>query len=243
MEADKTIGQAQPLILLHPEHELINSAGNAWHYLGMGYCELERARAADRAFPPVKEIGYSSGAATILRTDLFRQYGLWKDIFYLYHEDTEYSLRLRFLGYKIVMVSGAVFYHQYDFKRSITKLFWMERNRHALKLLFYKWPTLALLAPLEFIYNIGLVIVAYRDGWLGELLKVYDYWLNPKNWKPWLEFRREIQSTRKISDHELLKQTVSKVVSGEDFVGRPMHAFANTIFTFYGFLLKLLVRW
>ncbi|MEA3272046.1 MAG: glycosyltransferase family 2 protein [Patescibacteria group bacterium] len=243
MEADKSVGQIQPLILLYPEQDLINSAGNAWHYLGMGYCNLERKPVAEYKFPATQEIDYASGAATMFRTDLLTRYGAWKEEFFLYHEDTEYSLRLRFLGYKIVMAGNAIFYHQYDFERSITKLYWMERNRHVLKLLFYKWPTLFLLLPLEVVYNFGLLITALRGGWIKEILKVYTYWANPLNWIKWLKYRNEIQKTRKITDGELLEHTVLTVDSGEEFVGRPMHRLANTIFTIYGSLLKILVKW
>ena len=37
MEKDKTIGVAQSLMLLHPDTEYVNSAGNAYHYLGFGF--------------------------------------------------------------------------------------------------------------------------------------------------------------------------------------------------------------
>ena len=38
MEADKNIGAAQSLVMLYPETNLVNTAGNAFNYLGFGYC-------------------------------------------------------------------------------------------------------------------------------------------------------------------------------------------------------------
>jgi GT2 family glycosyltransferase len=243
MEKDRSIGQIQPLIMLHPENNLINSAGNSLHYLGMGYCRFERRQVSEFNFKEIESVSYVSGAATMLRADLLKKYGLLRENFFLYHEDTEMSLRLKMLGYKTAMAGKALFYHQYDFSRSITKLFWMERNRHAIKLIFYKAPTLILLLPLEIIYNCGLVLAALRGKWLGELLKVYKYWLNPKNWKEWLKLRRETQAFRVINDAELMKSFVLTVDSGEKFVGRPMHRLANSIFTIYGNLVKILIKW
>lgn len=243
MEKDKDLGQVQPLILLHPENELINSAGNALHYLGMGYCRLEREKVADFDFREFEPASYVSCAGTLLRLDLAIKYGGLREKFFLYHEDTEYSLRLKILGFKVGMASRAIFYHRYDFSRSITKLFWMERNRHAIKLMFYKIPTLILLFPLEIVYNCGLILTATRGKWLRELLKVYRYWLNPKNWKGWLELRKETQKMRVIGDAELIRGFVLTVDSGEKFVGRPMYRLANKIFTIYGNLVKILVKW
>lgn len=243
MERNQNLGQVQPLILLHPENHLINSAGNSLHYLGMGYCRFERKKVSDFNFEEIEPVNYVSGAATMLRAELLQKYGFLKENFFLYHEDTEYSLRLKMFGYKTALAGKAIFYHQYDFGRSINKLFWMERNRRAIKLIFYKLPTLVLLLPLEIIYNFGLVIASARGKWLGELLKVYRYWINPKNWKEWLKIRKETQKTRTISDAELLKEFALTVDSGDNFVGRPMHRFANFVFTIYGKLVKIIVKW
>ncbi|MEK7643902.1 MAG: glycosyltransferase family 2 protein, partial [Patescibacteria group bacterium] len=84
MEADKSIGAAQSLMLLHPETELVNSAGNVFHYLGFGFCDRYRAKFSDLKLPPVKEINYASGAALMTRMDLIRQYGMWDNDFFLY---------------------------------------------------------------------------------------------------------------------------------------------------------------
>jgi GT2 family glycosyltransferase len=243
LEKDNGIGQIQPLILLHPENHLINSAGNSLHYLGMGFCRFERRPVSEFNFNEIEPVSYVSGAATMLRAELLRKHGLLRENFFLYHEDTEISLRLKMLGYKTAMAGKAIFYHQYDFARSITKLFWMERNRRAIKLMFYKLPTLILLLPLEIVYNCGLALAATRGKWIGELFKVYRYWLNPKNWKEWLKLRKEIQKIRIISDAELLNGFVLTVDSGENFVGRPMHRLANFIFTIYGNLVKILAKW
>lgn len=243
MEADNKIGEAQAFVMLHPETNLINSAGNAWHYLGLGYCSFYRRKSAEVDLPEIKDIGYVSGAAAMMRTELLKRYGYWNENFFMYHEDTEYSLRLKTRGYKTVLVSGAVFYHEYSFKKGAAKFYWLERNRHALKYLIYKWPTWVLLAPLEILYNLGLIIISLAGGWFWELLKVYAYWFKLENWKVWRVERKKYQTERTISDRVILAGAVARVEGEYGVVNKGVNFLANLFFTFYYFLLKILVWW
>lgn len=243
LQSDEKIGQVQALMLLDPEKDLINSAGNNFHYLGIGYCAHFRQEVKDLKIKSIEEIGYASGAATMLRTDLLQKYGLWNEAFFLYHEDTEYSLRLKIHGYKICLVSEAVFYHRYEFnKKKYNKFYWIERNRHVLQLLFYRWPTIILLLPLELVYNLGLLVYALFAGWIKELLKVYIYWLQPKNWRFWLKVRREVQKDRVMSDRNLILGS-TPVIDSEVALSAVGRTVMNAVFTIYHFLLKILVHW
>ncbi len=242
MGLDREIGECQPLICLYPETELINSFGNAFHYLGFGYCSNYRERKTND-YLQVYSIGYTSGAAAFMRADLLKEFGYWDEDFFLYHEDTEYSIRLKLLGYKISLAAQAIFYHQYDFSNKPNKFFWIERNRHALKLLFYKWPTIILLLPLEILFNLGLIIVSVIQGWHRELFNVYAYWCNPKNWSSWLKKRKIIQTKRKISDRQLLASTHTTVGIADLKIPFIVRIFANIVFTIYWFLLKILIWW
>lgn len=244
MESDKSIGQSQPLIILYPEINLINSAGNVLNYLGIGYCSLFRQQVGKEKLPEISEIGYASGAATMLRSDLLLKYGLWNEIFFLYHEDSEYSKRLEIKGFKIVMDSRAIFFHQYEFSKSKSKFYWLERNRHVMNLLLYKWPTLVLLFPLELIYNLTLFFVALTGGWAGEIFKVYVYWSSVKNWQIWLRERQKFQADRVVSDRQFLRKSSPVVTSGDLVINSKIfNKLANLIFTFYYYLLRILVRW
>ncbi|MCX6782109.1 MAG: glycosyltransferase family 2 protein [Candidatus Magasanikbacteria bacterium] len=242
MESDKNIGECQPLILLYPERHLINSAGNEFHYLGIGFCASYRDAVKD-VYPVFSEIGYVSGAAAFMRADLLKQFGYWSDRFFLYHEDTEYSQRLKVRGYKIGMAGQAVFYHQYEFSNKPNKFFWIERNRHALKLLFYKWPTLILLLPLEIVYNVGLLFLSAVNGWFPELIKVYGYWLKPKNWRGWLADRKILQKQRIVSDRQMIFRAAVGVGTGDLRLPAIIRVSVNFIFTIYWYLLKILIWW
>ncbi len=244
MEADKKIGAAQSLLMLASDPTLINSAGNVMHYLGFGYCWGYRKTLAELNLPPVKEIGYASGACLLMRADLLKQYGGLDEDFFLYHEDLEYSYRLKSLGYKIVLARDSVVYHQYEFSRSVSKYFWMERNRYAVILMFYKWRTLFLLWPTKLVIEIGLILASIKGGWLAERLAVYRYWANLANWSVWLKKRRLIQSRRTVSDRVLLKDVVSEILFQDDSVKSPLLVYiGNPLMKLYWTIVKKLISW
>lgn len=245
MENDPTIGAAQSLLLLHPETDLVNSTGNSMQFLGFGYCDDYRRPIKDITLPPIKEVAYASGAALLVRTSVIREYGAWDHDFFLYHEDLEWSLRLRMAGYKIVMVRDSVFYHKYQFARSITKFYWMERNRYGTMLMYFKWPTLLLLLPMQIAMEIGLLLFALKGGWMSERMKVYTYWFNKEHIRLWLGKRKKVQQLRKVSDRHLLSYTVSGIHFQDkmtdnwvvNYVGNPI------LSVYYWIVVKGLIWW
>jgi len=212
--ADDRIGAVQSRIMLFPETTLTNTSGNNFHYLGFGFCKNYR-QPIQSAASTVAPIGYASGAGVLLRADLIRQFGPLDAEFFAYHEDLEYSLRLKFLGYQIVAAGDSVFYHEYEFRRNPEKFFLMERNRLGLWLMYWRWTTLGLLLPAAAVSSVGLLVWAIINGSFSWWLKVVRYWLNPMKWIFWLEKRAEIQKLRKLKDSDLLKDAVATI----DFEG------------------------
>lgn len=243
MDNDKTIGQAQALTLLYPETHLINTAGNNLHYLNIGSCGKFRQPIAKQNLAEVYDVGYVSGAATMMRIDLLKKYGLWYEEFFLYHEDTEYSLRLKIRGFRTVAVRDAIFYHEYNFSKNVQKFFWIERNRHVLKYLFYFWPTIILMFPLEVLYNLGLLLIAFKNGWVKELFKVYHYWLQPNNWQTWKKLRKKNLEERLLSDRVMITIAERTVEMADVVVPTPIKLLADVVFTIYYYLLKIVVWW
>lgn len=234
MGEDKTIGASQAMMLLHPETDKINSAGNALHYLGFGYCNYYRFEKDTVSLPDVSDIGYISGGAIILRTDLLEVYGLWDEDYFMYHEDTDYSLRLRMQNYRTVLIRDAEFFHKYRFNKSISKYFWMERNRYAILLLYYRIPTLLLLFPIFIAIEIGMWFFALKGGWFEEKVKVYKYWSYKKHWSIWWKKRIQIQRHRKISDRQLLHSATRGIHFQEAQMEHPIVLYvANPIMELY----------
>lgn len=245
MEEDKNIAIAQSLILLHPDVEYLNNAGNCFQYLGFGFCDEYRSKRSDLDLPKIKEVSYASGAACMLRAELIKKYGMLDSDFYMYHEDLEWCLRFRIFGYKSVLAAESVFYHKYQFSRSIQKFFYMERNRYAVLFMYFKFPTLLLLLPIMSALEIGLWLFAWRGGWLSEKIDVYKYWLNKNNWAIWREKRKNIQNIRQVSDRYLLSYSVPGIYFQEKSMASPLLKYiGNPIMTvYYWIAVKGLIWW
>jgi len=243
-ETDPKIAIAQSLLMLHPERELINTSGNVIHFCGFGYCRDYRVPLSERTFAAVEDVPYASGAAFMIPTVLCKQFGGWDNDFFLYHEDMEWSLRLKSLGYRVVMVRDSVVHHAYEFARSITKFYWMERNRFGVLYMFLKLPTLVLIAPAVLAYEFGTYLFALKGGWVSEKHKLYKYWFNPKNWSLWHDKRVAIQRRRSVSDAALTRDWVGYVKFQEARVENPILRYvANPVMTVYWWLVKRILFW
>lgn len=238
VEGDATIGAAQALIRLYPETHLINSAGNYWHYLGFGYSGQYKKPFIESDCQTTKEVGYASGGAVMLRADLLKKFGAFEGMFESYHEDLEYSLRLRKQGFKSVVVGPAHFFHEYSFSRNINKYYLMERNRIALLLMYYRLSTLLVLAPLLILVEFGIYLQAIGAGWFNQKLKATTYWLNFKNVSLW----RSKKISNSFSDRALIRSATS-TIDFEGAVSPLVKTVMNFVFTFYFWLVKLLVWW
>jgi GT2 family glycosyltransferase len=244
IESDRTIGIAQALMLLYPDTEYINSRGNGYHYLGFGFTNGYREKWADLVVPEVSDIAYASGAAFIISAKAVEKSGLWDHDFFMYHEDLEWSFRVRFLGYRVVLAREAVFYHKYQFSRSIQKFFFQLRNRYAILLMYYKIPTLIFLLPILLPLEVGLWLFAVKNKWLDKQHAVYAYWFKTSSWQLWLAKRKRIQATRQISDRDMLRFSLPTIEFQEEMMKNPLLVYVgNPLMRFYYILMRLLVWW
>lgn len=250
MEGDKTIGIAQSLVLLGEERHLVNTVGNAYHFLGFGYSRgykwtTEQAKAfytKEQQTNPDHEIAYASGAGMMVRVADLEGRKLFDEAFFMYHEDTDASFMMRIRGKKVVVVPESVIYHWYEFSKSITKFFWMERNRYAVLFMYLKPWTLFLISPFLVAMELALFLVSLLRGWSREKVKVYQELFSKTYWQ-WIgERRKEIQRVHKINDREFTRLFVSGILFQSDSVKNPVLEFiGNPVMAVYWFLVRLLV--
>ncbi len=243
-ESDSKIAIAQSLLLLYPDQHLINSSGNMIHFCGFGYCRDYRAPRAEKKFDAIEDVPYASGAAFMIPTILCKEFGGWDNDFFLYHEDMEWSLRMKSIGYRVVMVRDSVVHHAYEFARSITKFYWMERNRFGVLLMYLKIPTLILIAPAIFAYELGTYAFAIKGGWVSEKHKFYKYWTTRAHWDMWLAKRAKIQQRRSMSDRTLTQDWVGYIKFQEARVENPVLRYlANPLMSIYWKLVRTIIFW
>jgi GT2 family glycosyltransferase len=244
MESDRSIGIAQALLLLDSDKELVNTSGNSFHYLGFGLCDNYRERRDTLPESGIADISYASGAGMIVSREIIEKYGSWDEDFFMYHEDMEWSLRLSVLKMRVVVVYDAIFYHKYNFSKSVSKFYFMERNRFAVLLMFFRLPTLILMLPMLTILELGMFLFSLRSGTLHTRLAVYQYWLRPSSWRTWLSKRRKIMEMRKITDKSLLERSVGEILFQEKVMNSSLLTHVgNPVMSLYRRFLLWLVWW
>lgn len=230
-ERDPHVGIVQSLMLLGDERDLVNSLGNAWQILGLGYAlgyRWTRARAeaylaAQAETDPERHIAYASGAAMLARVSaLDRCGGLFDERFFLYHEDTDASLRMRIQGWKVVLEPRSVVYHYYEFNKAKINYYWMERNRWALLLIYLRPWTLLLLTPLLLVFEVALVAFSILRGWGDMKWKMVKEWFTRDYWR-WIWGRRQDLQRRRIQgDREFLRLSVPDIEFQEPSIRNPL---------------------
>lgn len=248
-ESDSKIGIVQSLLLLGEERDHLNSCGNDWHILGVGFsrgyhwtkAQFETWLTKERVHNPELNISYASGAGELVRMSLLEDIGpLFDETFFLYHEDTDLSLRARIKGWKVVLEPSSVVYHYYEFAKAKMNYYWMERNRYALVFIYYSPLLLILLSPLFIAFEIATWGFALLRGWADMKWKVLKEWFDPKFWQ-WIKRRRaETQATRRVSEKAFLETSVAAIEFQEESVKNPVLTYiGNPLMKGYWELVKL----
>ena len=245
VEHKPLIGIAQSKILLYPkkasEAARINSLGNISHFLGFGF--TSNYNEPDReiiGYPEIK--GYASGCSLIIKKEVIEKIGGYIEEFYMYHDDMEMSLKARLAGYKIVLAPKSVVFHKYEFKRSVRMLYYMERNRYLVVLMFYRPLTILLILPAMLAMDLGMLLYSIPGGWLKTKISVYKYFIKPKHWRAIFRERKKIKTLRKLGDRKLLKDFQGRVLFQE--IENPiLKHIANPAFNLYWKLVKKIIIW
>jgi hypothetical protein len=241
-ENNPKAGAIQSLILLHPETEKINSLGNQLHFLGFGFCEGYGENISKTKNQSAKQFFYASGASVLYPVKVLREVGLFDPEFFMYHEDTDLSWRLRLAGYEMALAPKSIMYHKYEFSRSIMQFYYMERNRMIMIFENYRLGTL-LLIFLPFLFmELGMLGYAALRGVFLTKLKVYGYFLRPKNWVRMIKNKRAKAKLRKVSDRELAKLIVGKLEFQE--IANPVLKYlVNPVLNIYWQAVRNLIFW
>ncbi|MBI5655080.1 glycosyltransferase family 2 protein [Candidatus Uhrbacteria bacterium] len=240
-ENDLKIGAVQSLLVLQQNPDEINSEGNALHYLGFGYC-LGYHKRRTEAPKDVVDIAYPSGAGVLLRNSVLEKVGLFDEALIAYHEDLDLGWRIRLAGYRVVLAPRSVVRHYYEFSRSISKWYLMERNRMIVLFKNYKIATLVWLLPQLVASEAALLVFAIVKGWWSDKLRVYGYMLKPSTWKYVGEERRKVNGLRKAKDRKILELTVP-TIAYQDVESWPVKVFLNPVGKVLHWLTRVVVFW
>jgi GT2 family glycosyltransferase len=233
-------GAIQARLMLAGDKERINSLGNVTHFLGFGYCRAYQEKFIDngRISAP---IAYPSGACVLLRIRALTEVGLFDERLWMYNEDQDLGWRLWLRNWECLIAFEAVAYHHYEFSRSISKYYWLERNRLIVAWKNYSLLSLILFFPALVIMEIALLIFSFRSGWFKEKIKSWLYFFNPFNWLYLIKARRLVQKNRKRPDY-LILNLFSGTISFQEIDNVLLRYIANPIFNLYFKLMHLIIK-
>ena len=197
--ADDAVGLVTGSVRLAADPARINAAGNPLNILGVVWAGHFDEPAADhRQRRPTAVV---SGAAFACRRATWQRLGGFDPTYFAYHEDTDLSVRCWQQGLTVVYVPEAVVVHRYEFSRNTRKLYLVERNRLLNLLTLWQRRTLLVLLPVLAGFEVAMLALATRQGWLGAKVDGYR-WL----WRHRREVvarRQRVQSVRTVPDRDL----------------------------------------
>jgi GT2 family glycosyltransferase len=244
LQQDGEAGLATALVPLMDQRDRVNTCGNDMHVTGLTLC---RGMDADRnAFSKTIEVGAVSGAAFVIRRDLFEALGGFDESFFLYVEDSDLSLRARLAGYRLLCVPSSVVYHDYRLQFGPQKAFYQERNRTLMLLKVFRWRTLLVLAPafaLGEVVTWGFLLLRERRQ-CAQKLRAY-IWM-AKHCGRILEARRRTQALRRVQDRDLIHSLTYRLdyeQTGRGMAPLLAHILFDPLFWLCQRLAWALVRW
>jgi GT2 family glycosyltransferase len=205
LEREERAGLATPRIVMANAPDRINTCGCDVHLSGVALCRglLQPAASHSRA----AKVGSISGAAFVIRRELFELLGGFDEDMFLYVEDIDLSWRARLAGWETIFVPESVVRHDYEFRLTRRKVFWQERNRYLMLLKSLRWPTLIAIAPALVLMEVvtwGFVLLRDRKNFSNKL-RAYGWVL--RNWGRIMRRRSDARELRAATDRELLKAT------------------------------------
>lgn len=129
--SDPRIGMLGPLVFHHDEPDIIQSAdgrlGPRWESEHLGQNEPDRGQYASP-----RDVDWISGCGILARATLIEQVGMLDERFFYYWEETEWCLRARRAGWRVVQVPQARLWHKgvrRDYRPSPDITYYNTRNR------------------------------------------------------------------------------------------------------------------
>jgi GT2 family glycosyltransferase len=197
-EEDPAVAIVGAQVLL-PGGERVNAGENPVHLSGL--CWSGRFEQA-REHGPARDVLAVSGAALMVRADVFAQLGGFEPGYFMYHDDVDVCWRARLAGWRVRFVPEATVVHDYAFEKGAGKWYWLERNRAWTVLSNYGAGTLLLLAPLLLATELAVLALALSNGWGREKLRAW--WAVLRGLPALLRWRRRVQALRRTPDAEIV---------------------------------------
>lgn len=119
----------------------------------------------------VVDVGFISGCCMLIRNDVFEKVGLLPTEYFMYFEDVDYCVKVKEMGYRIVVCKRSIIYHKVSASSggedSTFTIEWCNRNR----IIFMKKYRYKSKSKLSFLYSIAFFSI-------GRIVRIIQFMLN-----------------------------------------------------------------
>lgn len=194
---NKEIGISTGL-LLHEDGKTIDSTGDWYSKWGLPF---PRSRAENTVFAPNNGFVFgASGGATLYRSEMLHDIGLFDEDFFAYYEDADISFRAQLAGWKVYYNSDAVAYHKQGATSKKIPGFAVYQTFKNLPLLFIKNVPTSLLITIGIRFYFAYLLMylnsfTHQTGWMATKGVFKSLLLKPKA----LKQRHAIQGNKRVT--------------------------------------------
>ena len=206
MESDQSTGIAQAKMVLAKDSRLLDYTCMAIDALGTWH---ETYGLKEDELKENFEILAASSGCCIVRREVFEEVGGFDSDYFIYDDDTDFSLRTRLLGYKVVLVPSAVIVHRGGVLRGINPrtIYHSAKNRVCTMLKNYElrnlWWRFLVLNFLMSMVSVGFLLLKKFDEAKATVKGLSNSITGFR--KTWIK-RLLVQSKRRVRDAELVRK-------------------------------------
>ncbi len=172
-EEDERVGILTGKIYFYSEPDKIWCAGCSLslyrrHMRAIGYDEIDRGQ-----YDEMREVDHVAGCCLMIKKKVIDEIGLLDQNFIEYFtEDTDWCLRAKKKGYKVVYVPRSKIWHHVVRKTSVNERYWYLQGRNMMWLMrkhahWYHW------VGFSFFLIFGSMKVIFREGKAGNLKQLF----------------------------------------------------------------------
>ncbi|MFC1646136.1 glycosyltransferase family 2 protein, partial [Candidatus Omnitrophota bacterium] len=112
-ETDNKIAVAQSKLLSMVERDKFDHAGDYLTPFGL-LVERSSHQKDTGQFDKIDDIFNAKGAATMIRSSVFKELGMYDETYFMYLEETDFCLRAWLAGYRVVFAPKSVVWHAFN---------------------------------------------------------------------------------------------------------------------------------
>ncbi len=198
------VGIAGASVRLSEDPNLINSAGNPMHVLGLSWAG--RMGQTEHLTAP-QDVTIASGACQVTSKAHWQRLGGFDPEYFMYHEDAELSIRTWRQGLRVVYVPDAIAVHRYEFSRNSRKFYYIERNRLLLLGTIWGGRSLLVLSPALLSLEAAMFLLSIKQGWVREKVRGWGWlWKNRGHLR---SRRKALKAEKAVSDRVWMRQILT----------------------------------